>query len=113
MARAKLCPLHHFVSDRVNQCAEWVKAVAHQIRIPRCLFLDFFLHGTSLLFIAGVQTILPCHSDKIAMSGIIANVESRAVADGQDCLQLIRLCLSHVHAFIGFANMGEKRTCSK
>ena len=82
-------------ADRVDQCAEWVEAVAHNSRILSSRSLNFLLDGKGLTHSAGRILAGPDHSCEIAVFRIIPCLRPKFLTDPQHGFQLLCLLLVH------------------
>ena len=91
-------------SQRIDQCAERIKAVAHQSRVFYCLPQDLLLDGVGSLF----ALIFPSQYDQMPVFRVVPDICAQYDAEVRYVLKL--LVCHHVSAFNGFASMGENFT---
>ena len=80
--------LFSFCSNRIDQGAERIKAIAHQIRVLSGLSLDFLLDSESGAFLVGQVPSVPKHSCKIVVQWVILHFRPQRMAKQAHFFQL-------------------------
>lgn len=114
-------PSYILRSNRIDQCAERVEAIAHDGRVLSGCSLNFLLDSKGLSHSTGSIPSSPDHSCEITVFRMIPCLRPKSLTDSQHGFQLLCLLLSIskwivcdkacIQAF--FASAGENFTCGK
>ena len=93
MPMAQGVPSYILRSNRIDQCAEWVEAIAHDGRVLSGCSLDFLLDSKGLSHSTGSIPSSPDHSCEITVFRMIPCLRPKSLTDSQHGYQLLSLLL--------------------